>query len=116
MGDDIREEGFNAGRLAVMFNLSDDTRIQLAGDYEDRNESPQYDIGVSKYGFSTDISLTADSWMQFVTSESSGLGLGQDKVAGLDGLVDQFPAGFAFGFTGERQSAVGELIRISRPL
>jgi iron complex outermembrane receptor protein len=37
-----------------MFNLSDDTRIQLAGDYEDRNESPQYDIGVSKYAFSTD--------------------------------------------------------------
>jgi iron complex outermembrane receptor protein len=54
VGDDIREEGYNAGRLAVMFNLSDDTRIQLAGDYEDRNESPQYDIGVSKYGYSTD--------------------------------------------------------------
>jgi iron complex outermembrane receptor protein len=54
VGDDIREEGYNAGRLAVMFNLSDDTRIQLAGDYEDRNESPQYDIGVSKYAFSTD--------------------------------------------------------------
>ena len=54
VGDDIREEGYNAGRLAVMFNLSDNTRIQLAGDYEDRNESPQYDIGVSKYGYSTD--------------------------------------------------------------
>ena len=54
VGDDIREEGYNAGRLAVMFKLSDNTRIQLAGDYEDRNESPQYDIGVSKYGFSTD--------------------------------------------------------------
>ena len=54
VGDDIREEGYNAGRLAVMFNLSEDTRIQLAGDYEDRNESPQYDIGVSKYGYSTD--------------------------------------------------------------
>jgi iron complex outermembrane receptor protein len=54
VGDDIREEGYNAGRLAVMFNLSDNTRIQLAGDYEDRDESPQYDIGVSKYGFSTD--------------------------------------------------------------
>lgn len=54
VGDDIREEGYNAGRLAVMFNLTEDTRIQLAGDYEDRNESPQYDIGVSKYGYSTD--------------------------------------------------------------
>jgi iron complex outermembrane recepter protein len=54
VGDDLRDEGYWAGRLAIMFNLSADTRIQLAGDYEDRNESSQYDIGVSKYAYSTD--------------------------------------------------------------
>jgi iron complex outermembrane receptor protein len=54
IGDDLREEGFIAARMAIQYNLSADTTIQLAGDYEDRNEDPQYSIGVSKYGYSTD--------------------------------------------------------------
>jgi iron complex outermembrane recepter protein len=54
VGDDLREEGFYALRMAALYDLSPDTSIQLAGDYEDRNEDPQYSIGVSKYGYSTD--------------------------------------------------------------
>jgi len=54
IGDDLREEGFIAGRMAVLWDVSPDTSIQLAGDYENRNEDPQYSIGVSKYGYSTD--------------------------------------------------------------
>lgn len=54
IGDDIREEGFVAARAAILYDLSDDTSIQLAGDYEDRNESPGYSIGVSQYALSTD--------------------------------------------------------------
>lgn len=54
VGDDLREEGFYALRTAVLYDLSPDTSIQLAGDYENRDESPQYSIGVSKYGYSTD--------------------------------------------------------------
>ncbi len=54
IGDDIREEGFIASRLVFLYNISPDTDIQLAGDYEDRNESPGYSIGVSKYAVSTD--------------------------------------------------------------
>jgi iron complex outermembrane receptor protein len=166
VGDDIREEGYNAGRLAVMFNLSDDTRIHVskyafstdpynskaandaqqreenrdmwgasvqldhdfndawslfgivsyrdwdtwniqdndgtaaARRYIDTNNIEDSDIWYSEFRFNyvvdrlnlvmganyseedvyqrTDIRLTADSWMQFVTTDPSGLGLGQD--------------------------------------
>jgi iron complex outermembrane receptor protein len=54
IGDDLREEGFVAARMAVLWDLSPDTNLQLAGDYEDRNEDPGYSIGVSQYAFSTD--------------------------------------------------------------
>ncbi len=54
IGDDLRDEGFVAARTAILYELSPDTSIQLAGDYEDRNESPGYSIGVSQYAFSTD--------------------------------------------------------------
>jgi iron complex outermembrane receptor protein len=54
IGDNLREEGFVAARMAVLWDLSPDTSLQLAGDYEDRDESPGYSIGVSQYAFSTD--------------------------------------------------------------
>jgi iron complex outermembrane recepter protein len=54
IGDDLRNEGFYALRMSILYDLSPDTSIQLAGDYENRNEDPQYSIGVSKYGYSTD--------------------------------------------------------------
>jgi len=54
VGDNLREEGFIASRLVFLYDLSPDTSLQLAGDYEDRNESPGYSIGVSQYAVSTD--------------------------------------------------------------
>ncbi|MEZ5502939.1 MAG: TonB-dependent receptor [Halioglobus sp.] len=54
VGDNLRNEGFIASRIAVLYDLSENTSIQLAGDYEDRKEDPQYSIGVSKYAYSTD--------------------------------------------------------------
>ena len=54
IGDNLREEGFIASRLVFLYDLSPDTSLQLAGDYEDRKESPGYSIGVSKYAVSTD--------------------------------------------------------------
>ena len=54
IGDDLREEGFIAARTSILYDLSEDTSIQLAGDYEDRSESPGYSIGVSQYALSTD--------------------------------------------------------------
>ncbi len=54
IGDDLRDEGFVAARTAILYDLSPDTSIQLAGDYEDRSESPGYSIGVSQYAYSTD--------------------------------------------------------------
>ena len=54
VGDDLRDEGFISGRMAVLWDISPDTSIQLAGDYEDRSEDPGYSIGVSKYAYSTD--------------------------------------------------------------
>jgi iron complex outermembrane receptor protein len=54
IGDDLRNEGFVAARIAALWDLSPDTSIQLAGDYEDRTEDPGYSIGVSKYAYSTD--------------------------------------------------------------
>ncbi|MCB1690095.1 MAG: TonB-dependent receptor plug domain-containing protein, partial [Halioglobus sp.] len=53
IGDDLRDEGFIATRMAILWDISPDTSIQLAGDYEDRSEDPGYSIGVSKYGYST---------------------------------------------------------------
>lgn len=53
IGDDLRVEGFIAARTAVLWDLSPDTSLQLAGDYEDRDESPGYSIGVSEYALST---------------------------------------------------------------
>lgn len=54
IGDDIREEKVFFGRLSLRYDLSSDTRLQLAADYEDRDESPNYSIGVSRYAYSTD--------------------------------------------------------------
>jgi iron complex outermembrane receptor protein len=53
IGDNLREEGFIASRMAVLWDISPDTSVQLAGDYEDRDESPGYSIGVSEYAYST---------------------------------------------------------------
>lgn len=53
-GDDLREEGFTAARVAFQYELTPDTSLRLVGDYEDRDENPRYSIGVSKYGYSTD--------------------------------------------------------------
>src|SRR6056297_632363 len=54
IGDDLRKQNYTFGRLAFLYDLSDDTRIKLAGDIEDRNENTNYSIGVSKYALSTD--------------------------------------------------------------
>jgi len=53
-GDDLRKENYTFGRLAIQYDLSEDTRIQLAGDIEDRAGNTSYSIGVSEYAFSTD--------------------------------------------------------------
>jgi iron complex outermembrane receptor protein len=54
IGNDLREEGYWAARSSVLWDVSEDTSLQLAGDYENRNEDPGYSIGVSKYAYSTD--------------------------------------------------------------
>ena len=54
IGDDLRKQNYSFGRLAIQYDLSDDTRIKLAGDIEDRRENTNYSIGVSKYALSTD--------------------------------------------------------------
>jgi len=54
IGDDLRNEGFVAARVALRYDISPDTSIQIAGDIEDRDENPDYSIGVSKYAVSTD--------------------------------------------------------------
>lgn len=53
-GKDLKDEDFIFGRVAFAYDLSSDTRIQLAGDYEDRDSAPSYSIGVSKYAVSND--------------------------------------------------------------
>lgn len=50
-GDDYRDEGFMAARGVLLWTLSEDTDIQLAADYEDRDEMPRAAIGVSKYAY-----------------------------------------------------------------
>lgn len=54
IGDDLEEQNFTFARAAALFHLSDATTIQLAGDYEDRDEATEYSVGVSKYAYSTD--------------------------------------------------------------
>lgn len=50
-GGDFRDEGYWAARGVFLWNLSDNTEIQLAADYEDRDEMPRPAIGVSKYAY-----------------------------------------------------------------
>ncbi len=50
-GDDFRDEGFLAARGVMLWAPGDSTEIQLAVDYEDRDEMPRPGIGVSKYAF-----------------------------------------------------------------
>ncbi len=50
-GGDYRDEGYWAARGVLLWDLSDDTVIQLAADYEDRDEMPRPAIGVSKYAY-----------------------------------------------------------------
>ena len=53
-GKDLKDEDYQFARLAFAWDISDSTRITLAGDYEDRDSAPSYSIGVSKYAVSTD--------------------------------------------------------------
>lgn len=50
-GGDFRDEGYWAARGVLLWAPSDDTEIQLAADYEDRDEMPRPGIGVSKYAY-----------------------------------------------------------------
>jgi iron complex outermembrane recepter protein len=51
---DLKDEEFMFARGAFAYQMSDDTRILLAADYEDRESAPSYSIGVSKYALSDD--------------------------------------------------------------
>lgn len=53
-GKNLSEQEYDFARLAVAWDISEDTRITLAGDYEDRDSAPSYSIGVSEYAVSTD--------------------------------------------------------------
>lgn len=53
-GKDLSEQEYDFARLAVAWDVSDSTRLTLAGDYEDRDSAPSYSIGVSPYAVSTD--------------------------------------------------------------
>ncbi|AQA19836.1 hypothetical protein BST95_17880 [Halioglobus japonicus] len=51
-GDDFRNEGFIAGRGVLLWDVSEDTSVQLAADFEDRDEMPRAAIGVNpKYSY-----------------------------------------------------------------
>ena len=50
-GGDYRDEGYWAARGVLLWQVGDDTDIQLAADYEDRDEMPRPAIGVSKYAY-----------------------------------------------------------------
>lgn len=50
-GGDYRDEGFLAGRAAVLWTPSKDTEISFSVDFEDRDEMPRAAIGVSKYAY-----------------------------------------------------------------
>ncbi len=50
-GGDYRDEGFWAGRAVALFTPTANTDIQLAFDYEDRDEMPRLAVGVSPYAF-----------------------------------------------------------------
>lgn len=50
-GGDYRDEGFWAGRAVALYTPTENTEIQLAFDYEDRDEMPRQAIGVSPYSF-----------------------------------------------------------------
>jgi iron complex outermembrane receptor protein len=54
IGDDLREEGHTFGRLAVLWEPTESTRVKLAGDIEERDGNTSYSIGVSEYALSTD--------------------------------------------------------------
>ena len=50
-GDNFRDEHFVAARGVALWMPTADTEIQLAVDYEDRDEMPRAAIGVSKYAY-----------------------------------------------------------------
>jgi iron complex outermembrane recepter protein len=50
-GGNYRDEEFMAARIALAWRPTDDLDIQLAADWEDRDEMPRATIGVSKYAY-----------------------------------------------------------------
>lgn len=48
-GGNFRDEDFLAARAVVLWTPSEDTEIQFAADYEDRDEMPRVAVGVSPY-------------------------------------------------------------------
>ncbi|NND65993.1 MAG: TonB-dependent receptor, partial [Halioglobus sp.] len=50
-GGDYRDESFWAARAVALFTPTENTDIQFAFDYEDRDEMPRLAVGVSPYAF-----------------------------------------------------------------
>jgi iron complex outermembrane receptor protein len=50
-GGDFRDESFVAARGVALWTPSEDTEIQLAVDFEDRDEEPRMAIGLGKYAY-----------------------------------------------------------------
>ncbi len=50
-GGNYRDEEFMAARVALLWRPTDDLDIQLAADYEDRDEMPRAAIGLGKYAY-----------------------------------------------------------------
>ncbi|QFU75430.1 TonB-dependent receptor [Halioglobus maricola] len=51
VGDDVKDEGYIAARGALLWDVTEDTSLQLAVDIEDRDEAPSVIIGVGKYAY-----------------------------------------------------------------
>lgn len=50
-GDDFRDQGFMAARGVMLWDVSEDTELRIALDYEDRDEMPRAAIGVGDYAY-----------------------------------------------------------------
>ncbi|MEO0437579.1 MAG: TonB-dependent receptor [Pseudomonadota bacterium] len=50
-GDDFRDEGYTAFRGVALWSPTDATSVQLAVDFENRDEMPRPAIGVSRFAF-----------------------------------------------------------------
>ncbi len=91
-GDDFRDEGFSAARGAMLWTPGDDTSIQLAADWEDRNEMPRAGIGVSKYAYqgSTD---------PFRSKDQHDVVGGEEETRKMYGVSAQLEQGLAEGWS-----------------